>query len=59
MREEEERREEREEGERRGKKKGKERERGTDPSITFSTTKFIRNKFLCKNMCFDRKRKEN
>ena len=52
MREGEERRgrEEREEGERRGKKKGKEREGGTDPFITFSTTKFIRNKFLCKNI---------
>ena len=52
MREGEERREKRkkEEERKRGKKKGKEREVGTDPSITFSTTKFIRNKFLCKNI---------
>ena len=48
MREEEGRREEREEGGRRGKKKGKERERGTDPSITFSTTNSFEINFCVK-----------
>ena len=58
-----ERREEREEGERRGKKKGKERrkrEKGGQIHLSHLVAQnSFRNKFLCKNMCFDRERKDN